>query len=61
VSPHLTFGVLIVKVEDNWSRSNMILGVDKVNDRGNLCETTKLYKLKEVTFPCVAMMQSNHY
>jgi hypothetical protein len=27
----------------------MILGVDKINDRGNLCETTKLYKLKEVT------------
>jgi hypothetical protein len=36
VSPHKIFDFLKVTIEDDWSDSVMILGDDKVNDRGDL-------------------------
>jgi hypothetical protein len=47
VSPHKIFDVLKVTIEDDWSDSIMIVGIDKVNDRGDLWENDWITSIKE--------------
>jgi len=60
VSPHKIFDFLKVTIEDDWSDSVMILGDDKVNDRGDLWETIELHQLKEVTLYSDSIIRSNY-